>query len=122
MKHPAGAAKLHFADAFDSDFSLLLGERRSKIFTNMVDDAIEVEENLMPSRKMKGRYDSKPKNREENCIFSSSQTTNARIDMMMKTMERLMETLAVDHRQVPRELAELQNKNQNFRRPPIPQF
>jgi len=91
VKPPTRATKLHFGDAFDSDFALLLNERRSTTLTYMVDDAIEVDSNFIASGKMKGRAEIKHRSREENYSASSSQTSDERMDMMMKTMERLME-------------------------------
>ena len=43
------------------------------------------------------------------------------MDMMMKTMENLMERLTMDNRPPPRENQEKQNRNQNFIRPLPPQ-
>ena len=52
-------AKLHYVDAFDSEFTLLLRERRSTSLQNMIEDAIEVEANLLASNKTKQRGDSR---------------------------------------------------------------
>ena len=49
VKPPAGASKLHFVDSFDSDFALLLRERRLSMLTDMIEDVVEVEANLMAS-------------------------------------------------------------------------
>ena len=46
-------AKLHYVEGFDDDFSLLLRERRSANLANMMNDVIEVEVNLMASKKGK---------------------------------------------------------------------
>ena len=59
VKPPPGATKLHYADAFDSEFTLLLRERRSTSLQNMIEDAIEVEANLLASNKTKQRGDSR---------------------------------------------------------------
>ena len=40
VKLPRGVAKLHYAYAFDSEFTLLLRERRSTSLDNMMQDAI----------------------------------------------------------------------------------
>ena len=40
VKPPLGAAKLHYVDAFSSEFTLLLGERRFVSLTDMMDDSI----------------------------------------------------------------------------------
>jgi hypothetical protein len=53
VKPPPGAAQLRYVDSFDSDFSLLLRERRSTTLDDMMNDAIEVEVNLMASGKIK---------------------------------------------------------------------
>ena len=53
VKPSLGAAKLHYVDAFSSEFTLLLRERRSVSLTDMMDDAIEVEVNLTTSNKTK---------------------------------------------------------------------
>jgi hypothetical protein len=53
LKPPLGAAQLHYVDSFDSDFSLLLRERRYTTLDDMMNDAIEVEENFMASGKIK---------------------------------------------------------------------
>ena len=53
VKPPPRATKLYYADAFDSEFTLLLRERISISLTDMMDDAIEVEVNLLASNKTK---------------------------------------------------------------------
>ena len=53
VKPPPSVAKLHYADAFSSEFTLLLRERRFVSLTNMMDDSIEVEVNLTSSNKTK---------------------------------------------------------------------
>ena len=47
IKPLVGAAKLHYANAFKSDFALLLRERKFASFPIMFKYALEVEENLM---------------------------------------------------------------------------
>ena len=53
VKPPPGATKLHYVDAFSSELTLLLRERRFVSLTNMMDDSIEVELNLSASNKTK---------------------------------------------------------------------
>ena len=53
------SCKLHYVDALDSEFTLLLRERRSTSLENMMQDAIEVEVNLSASNKTKQRGDSR---------------------------------------------------------------
>ena len=57
VKHSQPTAKVTFAGAFDSDFALLLRERRSTTLARMQDDAIEIESNMMASRKLKTKVD-----------------------------------------------------------------
>jgi hypothetical protein len=72
VKPPLGAAQLHYVDAFSSDFSLLLRERRHATLVDMMNDAIEVEANLMASRKIKNKVETeKKKGKEENQPSSS---------------------------------------------------
>jgi len=40
VKPPLGATQLHYVDAFNSDFDLLLRERRSATLADMMNDAI----------------------------------------------------------------------------------
>ena len=53
VKPPLGAYQLHYVDDFDNDFSLLLRDRRYSTLTDMMNDAIEVEVNVMAFGKMK---------------------------------------------------------------------
>ena len=101
----------------------------------MIKYAIEVEVNLSIARKKKrdagewrreegewikdeGERGEKRKDKElEEPSTSSSQ--EGIIDMMLRTIERMMERLFVDGRPPPRENQEQQNRNQNARRPQI---
>ena len=58
-KPPKGMAKIHYVEGFDDDFSLLLRERRSTTLADMMNDAIEVEVNLMASKKGKYIFETK---------------------------------------------------------------
>jgi hypothetical protein len=53
-KPPEGIAKLHYAEAFDDEFALFLRETRSQTLAQMMSDAVEVEINMMSSKR--GRY------------------------------------------------------------------
>ena len=57
IKPLVGTAKLHYADAFESDFSLLLRERKSTSLSDMFKDALEVESNMMACGKMKHKIE-----------------------------------------------------------------
>ena len=58
-KPPKGMAKLHFAEAFDDEFAIFLRERRSPTLAQMMSDAVEVEINMMSSKR--GRYTVDPR-------------------------------------------------------------
>ena len=124
VKPPPGAAKLHYANAFDSEFTLLLRERRSTSLENMIQDVIEVEVNLSTSNKTKQRGDNR-RVKEEAKVSTSQSSTDAKIDLMMKAMERLIDQFSMDGRgqNLNRERNEPQIKNPNFRKPrqPTPQ-
>jgi hypothetical protein len=51
------AAKVTFARPFEPDFSLLLRERRYATLEGMQDDSIEIESNMMASRKLKTKVE-----------------------------------------------------------------
>ena len=53
VKPPPSAAKLHYVDAFSSEFTLFLRERRFVSLEDMMDDATKVEVNLSTSNKNK---------------------------------------------------------------------
>ena len=75
----------------------LLRERKYVNLPAMFKYALEVEANLMASGKMKQRVEvDRRKTREENQPSTSS-STDAKFDIMMKNMERLMDRLALDN-------------------------
>ena len=65
VKHLPRAAKLHYVDAFSSEFTLLLRERRYVSLINMMDDAIEVEVNITASDKTKQKNETRRVKEEE---------------------------------------------------------
>ena len=65
VKPPPSATKLHYADAFSSEFTLLIKERRSVTLDDMIEDAIEVEVNLTTSNKNKQKNETKRVKEEE---------------------------------------------------------
>ena len=103
MKPSAGAAKLHYVEAFDNDFALLLRERKSASLPVMFTDALEVESNMMACVKIKQRVDvDRRKGREETMpsTSSASSSNDIKFEMMLKTMEKLMDRLTMDTRPV----------------------
>ena len=90
VKPSPGAAKLHYADAFDSEFTSLLRERRSTSLENMMQDAIEVEVNLSASNKPKQRGENR-RVKEETQASTSQSRIDVKMYLMMKSMEMLIE-------------------------------
>jgi hypothetical protein len=81
----------------------------------MMSDQIEVEVNLATSGKIKLQIEVEKKIAKEETLSSTSHATDAKLDLMVKTMEKLVEKLSLDDKP-----HELQTRNQNFRRPPVP--
>ena len=70
----------------------------------------------MASGKMKHR-DIDRRKKEENSPLASSSTTAIKFEMMLKTMEKLMDRLTMDNRVFNKEQVDPQIRNPNFRRP-----
>jgi hypothetical protein len=123
VKPPPGAAKLHYADAFSSEFTLLLRERRSVSLDDMIEDAIEVEVNLTTSNKNKQKHETKRVKEEEPKASTSSSNSDAKIDSLVEVVKALVKLSTADKSQAKNQ-NEPQVRNPNFRRqqgPPIPQ-
>ena len=98
-------AKLHYANAFDNDFALLLRERKSATLPTMFTDALEVEANMMACGNIKPRVEvDRRKGREEiHPTSSTSSSSDVKIEMMLKTMEKLMDRLTVEAKPINQE-------------------
>jgi hypothetical protein len=79
------SAKITYSDAFDSEFCLLLRERRSPTLSLMQDAALEVESNILASQKLKGNSDRRRPRNEA----SSSSRADPNLDKMAKILESL---------------------------------
>ena len=53
LKPSIGSSELQYAKAFDSEFTLWLRERRSTSLADMMEDDIEIDVNLIATRKKK---------------------------------------------------------------------
>ena len=122
IKPIVGVAKLRYEEAFDNEFYLLLRERKSDNLPDMFKYALEVESNSMESGKMKKRVEvDRRKMREENQPSTSDSYSNdAKFEMMMKTMEILMDMLDLDNIPPNREQHEPKIRNPKFRRLVLP--
>ena len=123
IKPMVGAAKLHYADDFESDFALLLRERKSSSLPDMFKDALEVESNMMACGKMKHKIETNKRKIREEIVPSTSATASSsdiKFEMILKEMEKMMDKLTVDNRPLNREQNEPQIRNLNFIRPNPP--
>ena len=82
----------------------------------MINDATEVERKLTTAKEKRTEEGEIRKDKEPE-KQSSSNSQEARMDTMMKSMENLMERLTMDNRPPLRESQEKHYRNQNFRRP-----
>lgn len=103
---------MRYAESFDSDFSLLLRERESASLADMKNDAIKVEVNMMAAKKSKM---AKTKLKEEE--KPSTSASEDKFETMMKTMEKLMDRLALGNTSAPPAQQEPQFRNPQYRRP-----
>ena len=51
---------------------------------------------------------------------STSQSSDEKLDLMMKNMERFMERMSLENKLATRDQTNFQPRNQNFRRSPVP--
>ena len=79
------SSMITYANAFDSDFYLILKERRSASLSLMQDVALEVESNIVASQKVKGKIDRKKQPADP--LGDSSSENN--IDKMTKLLYKL---------------------------------
>ena len=117
VKSPPGAAQLQYVAAFDGDFAYSLRERRSASLTDMMNDAIEIEVNMMESGKIKNKDVYKRKNKED---ISSPSSYDSKFNSVMRTMEKLVDKLSLENKQVLVQQQDTQIRNPNFRRPLVP--
>jgi hypothetical protein len=88
----------------------------------MMSDEIEVEVNLMASWKIKHNLDRDVKKVQGEAQPSTSQSSNEKFYLMMKTTKIFMERMSLDNNPTTRDQTDFQPRNQNFRRSPVPKF
>ena len=108
FKPPPGSTQLQYVEAFDSEFTLLLCERKPASLADMMNEVVEVEVNLTSARRKKveegeWRRGGARKREKEAKQPSTSNSQEARDNMLVKTLEKMMERLAVDGRPRHRE-------------------
>ena len=79
------SARITYANSFESDFCLLLRERRYASLSLMQDAALEVESNIVASQKVKGKIDRK---KQPTDLLGASSSEN-KIDKMTKLLDNL---------------------------------
>ena len=87
VKPTPTSTKLTYANAFDSDFCLLLRERRCATLADMQDAALEVESNIMATEKLKTHADRRRQRGEASS--SSASSSEPKLDTMTKMIESL---------------------------------
>lgn len=114
LKPPQDLALIKFPDGFDADMSYHLRERNSQTLEGMQRYVVSVEANLQAKRE-RMRTEKIVTFREE----ESTSASEAKIDSLVRTMERMMERININDRNVPRENTTVQqNQNPNPRRNP----
>ena len=91
-KSPEGMEKLHYAEAFDDEFALLPREIRSATLADMMNDAIEVEINMMSSKRGKYKFETR-KVKDE-----AQSSLDLKFDSIMKVMEKCVDKLSIADR------------------------
>jgi hypothetical protein len=76
----------------------------------------------MASGKIKHNIDRSVKKVQWEAEPSTSQSSDKKFDLMMTTMERLMERMFMENNPATRDQTDFQPKNQNFRRALVPQI
>jgi hypothetical protein len=96
IKPSDASEKITFSATFDSEFCLILRERRSTTLALMQDATLEVESNITASQKLKGRAE-----RKKSAVDSSS-SSNSKMEKMAKMLDSLtseMSKLKVQNQQ-----------------------
>ena len=88
---PTGTlAMITYANSFDSDFYLLLRERRSASLSLMQDASLEVESNILASQKVKGKVD----RRKQLADYSGASALENKIEKMTKLLDNLISEIS----------------------------
>jgi hypothetical protein len=111
--------KITYANAFDSEFCLLLRERRTPSLVHMKDVALEVESNIMASDKLRGKSDRNRRKKKVEASTSNSSVVHSQVDEVTKLVKSLsteIEKLKSKGRKPYRNAQNTENRG-NFRRP-----
>jgi hypothetical protein len=111
--------KITYASDFDSEFCLLLRERRSPSLVHMKDVSLEVESNIVASDKLRGNFDRDRRKNKAEASTSDSSVVHSQVNELTKLVKSLstkIEKLKSKGRQPYRNDQNTENKG-NFRRP-----
>jgi len=110
IKPPPGLALIHFQEGFDVGMAYQLRVRDPTTLEDMQENALKVEANLL-AKKAKTKHEKK-KSEEP----SSSSSTDYKIDILLRIVEKLMDRIGITGRAPPRENKTGKIQNPNFRR------
>ena len=119
MKPPLGLALAKFPEGFDLDMAYQLRERDLLTLEYMQRGAISVEANLIEKR---ARLKSEKRVTYKYETMASTSSSDAKIDNLVRVMERMLEKINLNNKMPPRENQtnpQNRNRNPNFRRDPM---
>jgi hypothetical protein len=85
IKPTATSTKITYANAFDTEFCLLLREKRTVTLENMQDATLEVESNILAAEKLKGRGERRKQRGE---------ASSSSVDPNMEKMDKMIESFS----------------------------
>ena len=103
IKPSKTSAKLTYANAFESDCSLLLRERRSITLIDMQEATLEVESNMLATGKLKNHSNF---DQDRKCKREMASTSMARSSDKMDDMNKIIKNLSAKVNRL-----EMENKN-----------
>jgi hypothetical protein len=93
VKPSQPTTKVTFTEAFEPDFALFLTERQGATLTQMQDDVVEIESNMMASGKLKSRIETGNREtrhfREQAGPLGSNRSTDDKMDDMARVIKEL---------------------------------
>lgn len=125
IQPPRAGAKVFFAREFESDFGFTLREILSPTLNHIQTNALEIEANLYVAGKIKQKYETMDKNKENEEVGSSNQPKDSheqKLDEMTKVIRNLANKLVkmeLDNKNPPKKIQQGQNRkfNPQFRIP-----
>jgi hypothetical protein len=113
------SSKVTYANAFDPEFFLMLRERRATSLAHMQDASLEVESNILATRKIRSKYDRDRRKGRVEASTSDSYASHPQVDELTKLVNSLsaeMEKLKFEGKKSYRNPQNVDNRG-NYRRP-----